>query len=65
MKKRKKYLKLGIILCTVLALTGCTKQLKDSDNKAVVNEATGQVLTKNIFCQPTEKKQLNNIIRIK
>lgn len=58
MKKRKKYLKLGIILCTVLALTGCTKQLKDSDNKAVVNEATGQVLTKNIFCQPTEKETI-------
>ena len=58
MKKRKKYLKLGIILCTVLALTGCTQRLKDSDNKAVVNETTGQVLTKNIFCQPTEKETI-------
>ena len=32
-KKLKKYTKLLVIVCIVLSLTGCTKQLKDKDNK--------------------------------
>lgn len=51
MKKNK-----TIILLIVLSLllTGCTKTLKDSDNKAVVNKVTGQTLTENILCRPTD-----------
>lgn len=52
---KKKITKLFVISCAVLALTGCTTQLKDSKKKAVTNPVTGQVLTKNIFCQPTDK----------
>ena len=57
-QKLKKYTKLLVIVCIVLSLTGCTKQLKDKDNKAVVNETTGQVLTKNIFCQPSDSETI-------
>ena len=43
------------ILLTIMALftlTGCTKTLKNSDNKVVQNSETGQTLIKNILCQP-------------
>ncbi len=55
-KQMKKLVKCSIVLCTVFILTGCTTQLKDSKKKAVTNPVTGQVLTKNIFCQPTDKE---------
>ena len=45
-----------IILLLLMLTTGCTKTLTDSKNKAVKNEETGQTLTKNILCQPTNKK---------
>ena len=52
MNKKKKI----ILLCLVpLLLTGCTKILKDKDNKAVINEVTGQNLTENILCRPTDE----------
>jgi len=51
----KKIIKLFVICITVLALTGCTVQLKDSKNKLVKNDITGQTLTKNILCKPTDK----------
>lgn len=55
MKKRK----LLIILALVIALTGCTKTLTDPDTKkSVVNEVTGQSLTQNILCQPTNKETI-------
>ena len=50
MKKSKKILIL--ILCLSI-LTGCTKFLKNSDNKPVRNEETGQTITENIICRPT------------
>ena len=53
MKNKKKLI---ILLLVVFLLTGCTKTLKDSNNKAVTNPETGQSLTKNILCQPTNKK---------
>ena len=40
-------------------LSGCTKQLKDSDGKVVQNELTGQTLTKNILCKPTNEDVIN------
>ena len=42
---------------TCLLLTGCTKTLT-KDNKAVVNPTTGQSLTENILCQPTDKETI-------
>ena len=36
-------------------LTGCTKILKDDNKKIVRNEETGQTLTENIICRPTNK----------
>ena len=52
MKKNKKIL---LIIMVLLLLTGCTKQLKDSDNKVVINKKTGQSITENIICKPTNK----------
>ncbi len=52
--KRKK---IWILLVLLLMLTtGCTRTLTDSKNQAVKNEQTGQTLTKNILCKPTNKK---------
>ncbi len=55
-KKNKK--KLLVVLLSILLITGCTTQLKDSDNKAVKNPTTGQTLTKNILCKPKDKQTL-------
>lgn len=55
MKKNKKIIILLILVCL---LSGCTKTLKDKDKKAVVNEKTGQNLTENILCRPTEKESI-------
>ena len=55
MKKSKKII---ILLIFVYLLTGCTKTLKDKDNKAVINETTGQNLTENILCRPTEEETI-------
>ena len=52
MKKRKKIMLLLLVL--PLLLTGCTKNLKDKDDKVVVNKVTGQNLTENILCRPTD-----------
>ena len=48
-KKRKIIVSL---LCLFL-LSGCTKNLKDEDNKVVTNKDTGQSITENIICKPT------------
>ena len=49
---------LVLILCVFL-LTGCTKMLKDSDSKPVRNEESGQILTENIICRPTNEKTIS------
>lgn len=46
-----------LLIITCLLLTGCTKTLT-KDNKAVVNPTTGQSLTENILCQPTDKETI-------
>lgn len=68
MKKLKKII---VVFLLVFLLTGCTKQLvveKTNDNgkktKVVVKydkgkKATGQSLTKNILCKPTDKDLVN------
>lgn len=54
MKKNK----LVILLLCLFLLTGCTKMLKDKDNKVVKNEQTGQTLTENVICKPTDESTL-------
>ena len=49
--------KIIIIIMLVLTLTtGCTKYLSDNNKKRITNESTGQSLTSNILCKPTEKE---------
>ena len=55
--KQKSFKIFTIILC-ILLLTGCTKTLKDDQNKPIKNEETGQILTENIICQPTETETI-------
>lgn len=50
---RKKWVILALIL---LLTTGCTTTLKGEDGKVVTNPETGQNLTGNILCQPTDEK---------
>lgn len=59
MKKMKlKSKKIILLILLVFSISGCTKQLKDADNKLVKNEVTGQTLTKNILCQPSEEETI-------
>ena len=53
MKNNRK--KIIVLLLCIFLLTGCSKVLKDSDKKPVKNEVTGQVLTENIICKPTNE----------
>ena len=53
MKNKSK--KIIILILTIFLLTGCTKTLKDKNNKVVVNKNTGQSITENIICKPTNK----------
>ncbi len=56
MTKNKRKIKIIIVLALLLLTTGCTKTLTDNNKKPVRNELTGQTLTKNIICKPTNKK---------
>ncbi len=52
----KNKFKIFLLIFLVILTAGCTKSLKDSETKKVViNPITGQSLTKNILCQPTDK----------
>ncbi len=53
---KTKYIKLFVIFVLLFSLTGCTKYLKDVDNKVAKNEETGQNLPSNILCQPEDQK---------
>jgi len=57
MNKKRKIL---IIILSLFILTGCTKTLKDEDKKTVIYEETGQSLTENILCKPTNQ----NVIKL-
>ncbi len=59
-KTSKKKLLIVILLLFSLCFvtTGCTKTLVDKNNKAVKNEETGQNLTANILCKPTNKETI-------
>lgn len=55
MKKNKNKIKqILLISILLLTLTGCTKTLKDG-NEVITNEKTGQTLTSNILCQPSDE----------
>ena len=56
--KNKKFKTIIILFLLIISMTGCTKQLTDKDNKVVKNEATGQTLTKNILCKPTNENTI-------
>ncbi len=57
MKKNKKSL-IIVLIVILLLTTGCTKTLKGSDKKAVINPETGQSLTENILCQPENQETI-------
>ena len=54
----KKINKILVLILLVLSLSGCTKVLEDKDGKAVVNEVTGQSVTENVLCRPTDKETI-------
>ena len=54
--KKANIKKILVIMLLVVTLSGCTTTLKDKDNKAVTNKETGQNITENIFCRPTDEK---------
>lgn len=55
MKDNKKLKKIIILLVLLTLTTGCTKTLVDKKGNPVKNEVTGQNLTENILCRPTDK----------
>ncbi len=65
MKEKSKKIKIVLIILLMLLTTGCTKTLTDSKNKPVKNVETGQTLTKNILCKPTNKKTTEIYIKHK
>ena len=52
--KNKKIIIITLFLM-MISLTGCTKILKNSDNKNVQNTITGQSLVENILSQPEDE----------
>ena len=56
--KKNKIKVIILVILAVFLLTGCTKQLTDSEKKPVKNPNTGQSLTENILCKPTDKKTI-------
>lgn len=54
MKNKNKIL----ILLTILLLTGCTKQLKNSEGQVVKHPETGQALVENVLCRPENEESI-------
>ena len=50
---------LAVLLVFLTLTTGCTKYLSDNNKKRITNESTGQSLTSNILCKPTDKELLS------
>lgn len=55
---KNKLKKIIIIMICLVTLTGCTKTLKDNEKNVVTNPTTGQSLTENIICKPTDKQTI-------
>lgn len=56
---KNKKLQIFIITILLFGMTGCTKYLKDDNKQIIKNEKTGQNITSNILCKPTDKDILN------
>ena len=56
--KKKNLWTIIILFILLISMTGCTKTLTNSKNQAVKNPSTGQTLTKNILCKPTNKNTI-------
>ena len=54
---KNKKLKIFLLFLCLFSLTGCSKVLKDG-KEVVTNEETGQALTENIICKPTEESTI-------
>ena len=50
-----KKIKIVLLIFLLLLSTGCTKTLTDDNKKTVKNDITGQTLTENILCRPTNE----------
>jgi YidC/Oxa1 family membrane protein insertase len=56
---RVKKLKILIVVLLVFMVTGCTKIARDANNKVVIYQKTGQSVTENIICKPTQKEMID------
>ena len=54
MNKNKNKLKLLLLVFVVLFISGCVSRLEDTDGNVVVEPNSGQTLTENILCRPTD-----------
>lgn len=54
-----KKIKIFLLMFLVLLSVGCTKYIKDENNKTVVYEETGQTLASNILCKPEDENIYN------
>lgn len=55
---KSKIIKYLVLIVLVVLLTGCTQILKDDKGKPVKNPETGQTVTENIICKPTDNKTI-------
>ena len=58
----KKKFKIGIIILLLLLTVGCTKYVKDG-KKVITYEKTGQSLTANILCKPSDPDLLEEYVK--
>ncbi|MBQ7137240.1 MAG: YidC/Oxa1 family membrane protein insertase [Bacilli bacterium] len=59
MKNKNKKIRILFLALILILSTGCTKTLNDPETKkAVINPRTGQSLTQNILCQPTDEESI-------
>ena len=58
MIKTKKIGKILVLILLLITLTGCTQSLKDKEGNIVKNETTGQTMTENIICKPTDEETI-------
>ena len=56
---KKKFKKIFLLILMIITLTACTTPLKGKDSKAITNPVTGQSLTENILCRPTDEQTKN------
>ncbi len=52
----KKKTKIMLLLVMFILISGCTKYLSDDNKKIIKYEKTGQNITSNILCKPTNKE---------